>query len=72
MSIKLRLILLIGAFLGLMFMGTIGINFWAVAAKDDGKIINLVGRQRMLTQKMTKEALLTIAGLDQLEQFTKI
>lgn len=71
MSIKLRLILLIGAFLGLMFMGTASINFWAVGAKDDSKIINLAGRQRMLTQKMTKEALLTIAGLDQLEQFTK-
>ncbi len=71
MSIKPRLILLMGASLGLMFMGTTGINFWAVGAEDDSKIINLAGRQRMLSQKMTKEALLTIAGLDRLEQFTK-
>ena len=27
------------------------------AQADDGKVINLAGRQRMLTQKMTKEAL---------------
>jgi methyl-accepting chemotaxis protein len=71
MSIKLRIILLIGAFLGLMFMGMAGINFWAAGAKGDSSITILAGRQRMLTQKMAKEALLIIAGLDQLEELTK-
>jgi methyl-accepting chemotaxis protein len=71
MSIKLRLILLICAFLGLIFVGTAGINLWAAGAKNDGYIINLAGRQRMLTQKMTKEALLTIASFDQLEPLKK-
>jgi methyl-accepting chemotaxis protein len=71
MSIKLRLILLICAFLGLIFVGTAGLNLWSAGAKDDGAVINLAGRQRMLTQKMSKEALLTIAGFDQLEQLKK-
>lgn len=71
MSIKLRLILLICAFLGLIFVGTAGINLWAGGAKDDGNVINLAGRQRMLTQKMTKEALLTMAGFDQTQSLNK-
>jgi hypothetical protein len=58
-------------FLGLMFMGAAGINFCTVVAKDDGKIINLARRYCMFSQNMTKESLLTFAGLDQLEQFTK-
>lgn len=68
MSIKLRLILLICAFMGLILSGTVGINLWTASAKDDSGVINLAGRQRMLTQKMTKEALLTISGYDQTEQ----
>jgi len=33
-------------------------------ATDMGKVINLAGKQRMLTQKMTKEALLVAKGID--------
>jgi len=35
--------------------------FVTQAQKDDGLVINLAGRQRMLTQKMTKETLLLVA-----------
>jgi methyl-accepting chemotaxis protein len=71
MSIKVRLILLICGFLALIFFGAAGINFWAAGAKDDSNVINLAGRQRMLTQKMTKEALLTINGVDKLDELKK-
>jgi methyl-accepting chemotaxis protein len=71
MSIKVRLILLICGFLVLIFVGAAGINFWAAGAKDDSNVINLAGRQRMLTQKMTKEALLTINGIDKLDELKK-
>lgn len=33
-------------------------------AADMGKVINLAGKQRMLTQKMSKEALLVGKGID--------
>lgn len=65
MSIKIRLILLIAAFVGLIGAGVVGLNLWIESAKDAGKVINLAGRQRMLTQKMTKEMLFTVAGQDQ-------
>ena len=65
MSIKLRLILLVAGLLGLLVVGVASLNVWIESAKDNGKVINLAGRQRMLTQKMTKEMLFTLAGQDQ-------
>ena len=53
--LKLTLVTLIMVFLiVLMFLAT-----WMVTSsqKDDGLVINLAGRQRMLSQKMTKEIL---------------
>jgi nitrate/nitrite-specific signal transduction histidine kinase len=48
-SLGLSLIIIV------MFLAT----WWMTGKqKDDGLIINLAGRQRMLTQKMTKEVLL--------------
>ncbi len=35
--------------------------------KADGLVINLAGRQRMLSQKMTKEVLILVAAKDQIE-----
>jgi len=57
MSIKLKLTLtILGLFtiIFLMFLVT-----WVATSgqKDDGLVVNLAGRQRMLTQKMTKELL---------------
>jgi nitrate/nitrite-specific signal transduction histidine kinase len=41
----------------------LALSFNAQAA-DMGKVINLAGKQRMLTQKMSKEALLVAKGID--------
>jgi len=37
---------------------------WAVSSQQMGTVINLAGKQRMLTQKMSKEVLLIAAGVD--------
>jgi len=50
---KLVIVFMLGMFLSL------GAN-----AADMGKVINLAGKQRMLTQKMSKEALLIAKGID--------
>lgn len=65
MSIKYRLMILIAAFVALITVGVVGLNAWIASAKDAGNVINLAGRQRMLTQKMTKEMLFTLSGQDQ-------
>ena len=41
----------------------LGLSF-GVQAADMGRVINLAGKQRMLTQKMSKEALLVAKGID--------
>jgi len=46
----------------ILFFGLF-VSFGAYAA-DMGKVINLAGKQRMLTQKMSKEALLIAKGID--------
>lgn len=69
MSIKLRLLLIIGTFIGLIVTGITSVNLWIKSAESNGKIINIAGRQRMLTQKMTKEALLTLSGLDTISSY---
>ena len=71
MSINLRLFLLVGVFVALIGSGLIGLNIWAANAQFDAKVINLAGRQRMLTQKMTKEMLFILAGQDQTEALGK-
>lgn len=38
------------------------IELWAVEAEGDATVINIAGRQRMLTQKMIKESLLVSGG----------
>ncbi len=55
MSIKIKLFLIVNT-LSLIIAGMFFITLNATSnSKDDGLIINLAGRQRMLTQKMTKE-----------------
>jgi methyl-accepting chemotaxis protein len=58
MSIKLKLSGFILFFIILLVGNAITINLWIEGAKDAGASINTAGRQRMLTQKMTKEAIL--------------
>ncbi len=58
MKIRTKLLLItftLGSIILAMFLGTV----WVAGMQaDDGLIINLAGRQRMLTQKLTKEILL--------------
>ncbi len=57
MTVKLKLFTTVTAFVSIicaMFLATL---FATGGQKDDGLIINLAGRQRMLSQKMTKEIL---------------
>lgn len=55
-SIKLKTMILLGGFLCVISL-IIAANFWVNRLqKNYALLINLTGRQRMLTQKMTKEA----------------
>lgn len=47
-----------------LFISVSFISWSAPTPEEYGAIINLAGRQRMLTQKMAKEALLIFAGID--------
>ncbi len=59
MTIKWKLKIATGA-LSLIILCMFFATLWITGQqKDDGLIINLAGRQRMLTQKMTKELLLS-------------
>jgi methyl-accepting chemotaxis protein len=56
-SVRSKLGAILGSFVIFIF-GAIAATFWAVQSqKHDAPVINVAGRQRMLTQKMTKEAL---------------
>lgn len=56
-SIRGRIAVLLGSFFLLVII-SVGVMFWSVATqKKDALIINMAGRQRMLTQKMTWLAL---------------
>ena len=48
-----------------IMIGSVGFVFMTLSQQDaDGTIINIAGRQRMLSQKMTKEALSMVLGED--------
>lgn len=55
---------LISLILALAGVTVISANFAAVSHEQWGVIMNLSGRQRMLSQKMTKEALLATSGIN--------
>ena len=58
MTIKKKLIFSSISFLGLIVAIFITVMILSEMAKNDAVVINLAGRQRMLTQKLTKEALM--------------
>lgn len=62
MSIKAQSTILIACFVALLVGTNVAIEFWANSAEDNGELINQAGRQRMLSQKMAKEALLVASG----------
>ncbi|HHL39733.1 MAG TPA: methyl-accepting chemotaxis protein [Deltaproteobacteria bacterium] len=66
-STSVMLGLIMGVFIVIM-LATVASTFWVAASQDsDGKILNIAGRQRMLTQKMTKEALAIVEGSNSTE-----
>ncbi len=57
MTVKLKLFITISAFVTIICAMFIATLMTTNAQKNDGLVINLAGRQRMLSQKMTKEIL---------------
>lgn len=57
-GINSKFLLVFGMLLALNVGVNVYVSIFINSQKSDGKIINLAGKQRMLSQKMTKEALL--------------
>ena len=63
LGIAQRILVLAGLF-WLFLVMVVGSTFYVVSSqKDDAQVINIAGRQRMLTQKMTKEAFMLATAL---------
>ncbi|VAV83990.1 Methyl-accepting chemotaxis protein I (serine chemoreceptor protein) [hydrothermal vent metagenome] len=61
-GIKGKLGLIMGSFV-VLILATIAATFWTVSAqKSDGTVMNMAGRQRMLSQKMSKEVMALLQG----------
>nr|WP_086929886.1 methyl-accepting chemotaxis protein [Agarilytica rhodophyticola] len=71
MSIKTRILIIFCFFLALLLMNAVFINVWIDGAKDSMSVINQLGRQRMLSQKMTKEIMFTLNGKDKSSELTE-
>ena len=71
MSIKTRLFLILGLFTSLMVINAAITNWQIRSIENAAQTINMAGRQRMLSQKMTKEKLLIVAGAARQEEFNK-
>jgi len=61
-GLRNKLIVLVASVAGLSAAGTILLYRGIQAHRADGLVINLAGAQRMLSQKMSKEAMLLAAG----------
>ena len=61
-SITTKFAIMMGGFM-LILIAMIGATFWTSTLQEgDTRIINVAGRQRMLSQKMTKEAMALLRG----------
>jgi methyl-accepting chemotaxis protein len=61
-GIKGKLGLIMGSFV-VLILATILATFWTVSAqKSDSTVMNMAGRQRMLSQKMSKEVMALLQG----------
>ncbi len=70
-SIKTKSALLVGSFVAVIIL-LISITFITVDSQSsDGVVINLAGKQRMLSQKMTKEALAFSKGNSSIDDLKK-
>ncbi|ACS80415.1 methyl-accepting chemotaxis protein [Maridesulfovibrio salexigens] len=70
MSLKIRLTLSVIAMFAIIFCMFAGTTYVAFKQKDDGLVINLAGRQRMLSQKISKEVMLYM--LDSSQEHKKL
>ncbi len=71
LSIKLKLGVIIGSFLGLMVLYIL-LTLWNINKQEsDSRVMNMAGKQRMLTQKMTKEAMSIFNGTTKKEELVK-
>ncbi len=64
LNIQWKISLAVLALIICVFSNFVGIQLWINSSRDHGTIINLAGRQRMLTQKMTKEVMFIANGLN--------
>ncbi|MDJ0973054.1 MAG: methyl-accepting chemotaxis protein [Planctomycetota bacterium] len=64
MRIHGRFLTVLAAFVLLSTASFVALEWWIAGSESSGHVINLAGRQRMLSQRVAKEALLTAAGLD--------
>lgn len=55
MSISQRIIFTCLAFVFMMIANSVAVNLWISSSQEYGKLINVAGKQRMLSQKLTKE-----------------
>jgi len=63
-TLKFKVTFLLGLFAAFMLV-TVGFTFYVISAQSsDARVIDIAGRQRMLTQKMTKESLHLVSLLD--------
>lgn len=70
-TIQSRLIVVLGIFLVISIIGACITIFLLDKQKADGVVINLAGKQRMLTQKMSKESLALSQGTGSKESLEK-
>ncbi len=70
-TMQFKLILVLGIFLSLSLIGTYITVSCLKRQSADGVVINLAGKQRMLTQKMTKESLALSQGTGSKESLEK-
>ncbi len=71
LSLNARLGLILGVF-AVLVAGIVGVTFWVTEAqKGDAVVINLAGRQRMLTQKLTKATLGYVIELRETDEARK-
>ncbi|NDV21782.1 methyl-accepting chemotaxis protein [Desulfovibrio sp. JC022] len=70
MSLKNRLTLSVIGMFAIILCMFVGTTYVAFKQKDDGLVINLAGRQRMLSQKISKEVMLYM--LDSSEEHRKL
>lgn len=67
MRIHGRFVAVLAAFVVLSTASFVALEWWIAGSAANGRVINLAGRQRMLSQRIAKETLLAAAGLDRRE-----